>query len=348
MPSYQSPSGERVALNLDLNENTGGCSPRVLRKLASLTTVDIARYPDREAGERIAARFFGLLPEQVLLTNGVDEGLQLFAFTYLSEGDEVIVTDPTFGMYPLDITATGATMVSVCSDESFAFPLTKLLAAITPRTKMIMIANPNNPTATVAAREDLVGVIEAAPNIAVLIDEAYFEFYGETVIDLLPKYDNLFVSRTFSKAYGLAGLRIGAMLGNVEQIGYIRRITPPFNVNSVALACLPVAIGDQQFVADYLRQVFDGRSRLQSLCADLGLKFWPSYTNFVLVRVGSNCREFLGAMNKRGINLRDRSKDAGCDGCVRITVGTADQNVLLLESMRAVVAELGLARRVTA
>ena len=108
MPSYHSPSGERAALNLDLNENTGGCSPRVLRKLASLTTVDIARYPDREAGERVAARFFGLAPEQVLLTNGVDEGLQLLAFTYLSEGDEAIVTDPTFAMYPVDVAAAAA------------------------------------------------------------------------------------------------------------------------------------------------------------------------------------------------------------------------------------------------
>src|SRR3954467_7155927 len=98
MPSHHSPAADRLRLNLDLNENTGGCSPRVLRKLASLTTTDISQYPDRESGERIAARFFGLAPEQVLLTNGVDEGLQLLAFTYLNEGDEVIVTDPTFNM----------------------------------------------------------------------------------------------------------------------------------------------------------------------------------------------------------------------------------------------------------
>jgi histidinol-phosphate aminotransferase len=348
MPSYRSPSAERVALNLDLNENTGGCSPRVLRKLASLTTVEIASYPDRESGERVAARFFRLSPEQVLLTNGVDEGLQLLAFTYLSEGDEAIVTDPTFGMYPVDIAATGAEMVSVFSRDDFAFPLASVLAAINARTKMIMVANPNNPTATVAARDDVIRVIEAAPNAAVLIDEAYFEFYGETVLDLLPKYDNLFVARTFSKAYGLAGLRIGAMLGNPDQIGYIRRITPPFNVNSVALACLPAAIGDRQFVAGYLRQVFDGRSRLQSLCMELGLKFWPSYTNFVLVRVGRQYGEFLKAMNARGINLRDRSRDAGCEGCVRITIGTAEQNARLLDAMREAVAELGLAGKVIA
>jgi histidinol-phosphate aminotransferase len=320
----------------------------VQKRLASLTTVDIASYPDREGGERIAARFFGLAPEQVLLTNGVDEALQLLAFTYLSEGDEVIVADPTFAMYPVDVAATGATLLGVFSDNNFAFPLQGVVNAITSRTKMILIANPNNPTATVAPREDLIKVIESAPNAVVLIDEAYFEFYGETVLDLLPKYENLFVSRTFSKAYGLAGLRIGAMLGNPQQIGYIRRITPPFNVNVVALACLPVAIGDQQFVADYLRQIFDGRSRLQSLCSELGLHFWPSYTNFLLVKVGAKHSEFMQAMQRRGVNLRDRSNDPGCDGCIRITIGTAEQNEVLFEAVKAVVAEMGIARKVPA
>jgi histidinol-phosphate aminotransferase len=344
MPAYHSPSGARLGLNLDLNENTGGCSPRIVRKLASLQTSDISQYPDREAGERIAARFFRVSPEEALLTNGVDEALQLLAFTYLSEGDEAIITDPTFNMYPVDVAATGATLVAVQSDAKFSFPLDKVLNAITPRTKLIAIANPNNPTATVAARQDLIRVIEAAPNAAVLIDEAYFEFYGETVLDLLPKYENLFVTRTFSKAYGLAGLRIGALMGNAEQVGYVRRIAPPFNVNVIALACLPVAIGDQQFVADYLRQVFDGRSKLQSLCGELGLRYWPSNTNFVLVKIGDKCGKFIEAMRDRGISLRDRSKDPGCGGCVRITIGTAEQTAQLLGTMKAVVAELGLGK----
>jgi histidinol-phosphate aminotransferase len=344
MPAYHSPAEARLGLNLDLNENTGGCSPRVLRRLASLQTTDISQYPDREAGERLVARFFRVSPEQVLLTNGVDEALQLFALTYLSEGDEVIVTDPTFNMYPLDVAMAGATLVAAPSERDFSFPLEKVLAAVTPRTKMIAIANPNNPTATVASRTDLIRVIEAAPEAAVLIDEAYFEFYGETVLDLLPKYDNLFVARTFSKAYGLAGLRIGAMMGNAEQIGYLRRVTPPFNVNTVALACLPVAISDQQFVADYLREVFDGRSRLQSLLSEMGLRFWPSFTNFVLVEVGEKHHDFITAMQQHGINLRDRSNDPGCEGCVRITIGTAAQNAMLFEAIKSVLINLGIAK----
>ncbi len=344
MPAYHAPSGARLGLNLDLNENTGGCSPRVLRKLQSLRTTDISQYPDREAGERVVARFFRVMPEQVLLTNGVDEALQLFALTYLGEGDDAIVVDPTFNMYALDVAMTGATQVTVQSDADFAFPLAKVLAAITAKTKMILIANPNNPTATIVPGADLMKVIEAAPNAAVLVDEAYFEFYGETVLDLLPKYSNLFVARTFSKAYGLAGFRIGALMGNAEQIGYVRRITPPFNVNTLALAILPTAISDQQFVADYLRAVFDGRSKLQSMCGELGLRFWPSYTNFVLVEIGRKHAEFIDVMKQRGISLRDRSKDPGCEGCVRITIGTAEQNATLLKEMRSVLLELGIAK----
>src|SRR5262249_17823568 len=161
----------RLGLNLDLNENTGGCSPRVVQKLASLQATEIALYPDREAGERLVARFFRVTPEQVLLTNGADEALQMFAQTYLSEGAEVVVTDPTLHVYPIGGGGAGPNLVAVRSDADFSFPLDKVLNAVTARTKMILLANPNNPTATVVPRADLIRVIESAPNAAVLIDE---------------------------------------------------------------------------------------------------------------------------------------------------------------------------------
>ena len=127
---------------------------------------------------------------------------------------------------------------------------------------MIALANPNNPSGTAAAPRELLRIVEAAPNAAVLIDEAYFEFYGESVMPFLSQYDNLFVARTFSKAYGLAGLRIGILAGSANQMEMVRRVSSPYNVNAAALAVLPVALSDQQYVADYLRQVFDGRRRI--------------------------------------------------------------------------------------
>jgi histidinol-phosphate aminotransferase len=182
--------------------------------------------------------------------------------------------------------------------------------------------------------------MEAAPDAAVLIDEAYFEFYGESVLPYMSHYDNLFVARTFSKAYGLAGLRIGILAGSVKQMEMVRRVSSPYNVNAAALAVLPVALSDQQYVADYLRQVFDGRLRLQSLFAELGLHYWPSLANFVLVRIGPQYRKFIEAMQRRGILVRDRSSDPRCEGCVRITIGNAEQSERLLVAVREAVGEI--------
>ena len=341
MKAYRSPSAGLTGLNMNMNENTAGCSQRVFRKLSSLTAEEVSRYPHRDRDEEIVARFLGVTKEQVVLTNGVDEGIHLICETYLREEDEAILVVPTFGMYAIYIQATGAKIVTIGMHADFSFPIDEIIAAITPRTRMIALANPNNPSGTAAEPKELLRIIEAAPNAAVLIDEAYFEFYGESVLPYVSKYDNLFVARTFSKAYGLAGLRIGILVGSLNQMEMVRRVSSPYNVNAAALAVLPVALSDQQYVADYLRQVFDGRLRLQSVFAELGLKYWPSLANFVLVRIGPQYREFVEAMQRRGILVRDRNSDPGCEGCVRITIGNAEQNERLFAAVREAVGELG-------
>lgn len=348
MKAYRSPSAGLTGLNMNMNENTAGCSPRVFRKLAALTADEISRYPHRDHDEEIVARFLGLTKDQVVLTNGVDEGIHLICEAYLREEDEAILVVPTFGMYAIYIQATGAKIVTIAMHPDFSFPIDEIIAAITPRTRMIALANPNNPSGTAAAPRELLRIVEAAPNAAVLIDEAYFEFYGESVLPFLSQYDNLFVARTFSKAYGLAGLRIGILAGSANQMEMVRRVSSPYNVNAAALAVLPVALSDQQYVADYLRQVFDGRLRLQSLFAELGLHYWPSLANFVLVRIGLQYRDFIDAMQQRGILVRDRNSDPGCAGCVRITIGNAEQNERLFAAVREACRELGLAQKVTA
>lgn len=340
MKAYRSPSAGLTGLNMNMNENTAGCSPRVFRKLSALTAEEISRYPHRDRDEEIVARFLGVAKEQVVLTNGVDEGIHLICEAYLREEDEAILVVPTFGMYAIYIQATGAKIVTIPMHADFSFPIDEIVAVVTPRTKMIALANPNNPSGTAAAPRDLLRIAEAAPNAAVLIDEAYFEFYGESVLEYVSRYDNLFVARTFSKAYGLAGLRIGILVGSVNQMEMVRRVSSPYNVNAAALAVLPVALSDQQYVADYLRQVFDGRMRLQSLFAELGFHYWPSLANFVLARIGSRYREFIEAMQSRGILVRDRNSDPGCEGCVRITIGNAEQNGRMLAAVREVAGEL--------
>jgi len=348
LSAYQAPAAGRSGLNLDLNENTGGCSPRVLARLKSLNSLDVARYPEREDGERLVADFLGLSADQVLLTNGVDEGLHLLAETYLGEGDEAILIAPTFTMYPIFIQATGAHIVEIPCGEDFGYPTDRVLqAAINSRTRLIAIANPNNPTGTTVAREDLMRVLRAATDAAVIVDEAYFEFFGESLLDQLPNFENLFITRT-SKAYGLAGLRLGALVGAPNQVDLIRRFVSPFNVNGVALACLGEALGDQEFMQSYVEQVREGRAHLQQFCKEMGLHYWPSQANFVLVRVGPRSRDLSAALERRGVLVRDRSSEPGCAGCIRITIGLREHTEQLLAALRAALAEIGADRRVSA
>jgi histidinol-phosphate aminotransferase len=343
MSPYLSPIVSRAGLSLDLNESMAGCSPRVLSRLHSLSAADVSLYPEREAGERMVANFLGLRSEQVLLTNGVDEALALLFANYLSPGDELLFADPTFVMYPMLGQALGAQVVRLQSSEDLTLPVADFLRRISSRTRVIAIANPNNPTGLATARADLLKITEAAPDAAVLVDEAYFEFCGEfcgqTLLPDLASHPNLFVARTLSKAYGLAGLRLGVLAGATEQIACIRRHSLPFNVNSVVLACLEEALADQAFVRDHVAQVKQGREQLEQLFGELGLRFWPSQANFVLVRVGTTAKVFAESMRRRGILVRDSSANPGCEGCVRITVGTPSQMDGVVQAIRESIEE---------
>jgi histidinol-phosphate aminotransferase len=341
---YRSPIVSRAGLSLDLNESMAGCSPRVLARLHSLSAKDVSLYPEREVGERLVANFLGVTPEQVLLTNGMDEALSLLFTTYLNPDDELLFADPTFVMYPMLGEALGARLVRQQSGEDLALPVADLLARISAHTHVVAIANPNNPTGLAASPADLLKITESAPDAAVLIDEAYFEFQSEefcggTLLPALASHPNLFVARTFSKAYGLAGLRLGVLVGDPEQIGYIRRLSEPFNVSSLALACVEEALADQAFVREHVAQVKQGREQLAQLFQEFGLRFWPSQTNFVLVRVGASTQVFVESMQRRGILVRDSSANPGCEGCVRITVGTPEQMDKVLRGIREAVAE---------
>lgn len=336
---YHSPILSREGLSLDLNESMAGCSPRVLARLHSLSAKEVSLYPQREAGERLVANFLGVAPEQVLVTNGMDEALSLVFTAYLDAGDELLFADPTFVMYPMLGAALGAEVVRVRSGEDLTLPVADLLARISARTRVIAIANPNNPTGLAATRADLLKIVESAPDAAVVIDEAYFEFCGggltcRTLIPDLARHPNLFVARTFSKAYGLAGLRLGVLTGAAEQIDYLRRLSLPFNVNSVVLACLEEALADRAFVSEHVAQIKRGREQLTRLFNDPGLRFWPSQTNFVLVRIGDSAKAFAEAMKRRGVLVRDFSASPCCEGCVRITIGTPKQMDEVLPAIR--------------
>jgi histidinol-phosphate aminotransferase len=341
---YHPPLAGRTGLRLDFNENTKGCSLRVLERIRQISPEELARYPEREPVEKRIATKLGLNPDQALLTNGVDEAIHLLCETYLDPADEVIIVTPTFGMYEVLAAATGARVIRVECQGEFRFPLTETLVAVNGRTRFIVIASPNNPTGTVASRTDILQLCNVAPHAAVLVDEAYYEFYGETVLPDVSSTANLFVARTFSKAYGLAGLRAGILAGDATQMALVRRVASPYNVNAVALLALPAAIADTEYVARYVEQVKRGRERLASTLKSLGIRYWPSHANFLLAYMGERHRDFVGGMRQRGILVRDRSTDPGCDGCVRITIGTSEQMDQVLPALEQVLQEIGLTK----
>ena len=334
MKEYHPPLGCRDALRLDFNENTLACSPAVGQVLASISTGALTRYPEREPVETKVAQHLGLAAEQVVLTNGVDEAIHVLFEAFLDTGDELLLPVPTYTMYEVYASATEARVVSVQAGDDLRLPMENLLDAITPRTKIIAIANPNSPAGTVIARAQIEAIARRAPHAIVLVDEAYFHFHGETVVDLIGAVPNLMVARTFSKAYGLAGLRVGVLAGTTESMRWVRRVLSPYSVNSVALACLPAALDDTSYLNWYVGEVRAARAEFEAALDAESVRRWPSSANFVLVEIGARHAEFVRRMNVAGVLVRDRSNDPGCDGCVRITIGTRKQMTMATAALK--------------
>jgi histidinol-phosphate aminotransferase len=323
-------------LRLHLNENTGGCSPRVIDAIRRLQPTDISTYPSYPSLVLTIARYFDVDPEWVLLTNGLDEGILMAAVGHISKARihdaETIVPTPAFDPYPNSTAAAGATAVRVPANPDLSFPTDAVIRAITPRTRMIFLNTPNNPTGQLISIEDLNRISRAAGNAIVLIDEAYIEFGGESFVPHVTQHANVLVGRTFSKAYGLAGMRVGIVIGQPAALQPVRDVTLPFNINVIALTAVQAALEDTDFLPRYAAEVAQSRELLYAACRRLGLQYWESAANYVLVRVGETA-PFIQALSARRIHVRDRSKDPATPGCVRITTG-------VLEHTRAAVAAL--------
>jgi histidinol-phosphate aminotransferase len=342
MKEYHPPLGSRELMRLDFNENTLACSPRVREVLGNISAGALTRYPERGPVEGVVAAHLGLAPQQVALTNGVDEAIHVLFETFLEAGDELMLPVPTYTMYEVYASATDARVVTVQAGDDLQFPFERLLAAITPKTKIIAIANPNSPSGSVATRTQLLEIAQRAPHAVLLVDEAYFHFHGETLIDRVAASPNLIVARTFSKAYGLAGLRLGVLAGPVELMRWVRRVLSPYSVNSLALVCLPAALEDAAYLDWYANEVLMARTEFETAIDAVKLRRWPSRANFILIDIGPKHAEFVHLMRASGVLVRDRSNDPGCDGRVRITVGTREQMCSAAVALNEAIATLHL------
>lgn len=337
MQAYSPPQSGRLGkLRLDFNENTVGCSPKVIEAITSAVTAEtLSMYPEYSRARATVAEFLGVDAEQMTFTNGTDEAIALLLNTFVEAGTDVLVLAPSYAMYRFYGELAGANVREVAYQvaDNLAFPLQDLLNAITPNTRAICIANPNNPTGTPASEAELRAVLAAAPHAAVLVDEAYVEFSGVTAISWLDEFPQLFVSRTFSKAFGMAGLRCGCLCSNERNVAWLRKAQSPYSVNVVAVAAAVAAVGDTQYVQSYVAEVLAARLVVEAGLTELGLKWYESSGNFILFDVGDRAKTLRDKLSETGILIRDRSYEIA--GCVRVTIGTKTQMHKFLTELRS-------------
>ncbi|HEX5431306.1 MAG TPA: aminotransferase class I/II-fold pyridoxal phosphate-dependent enzyme, partial [Bryobacteraceae bacterium] len=281
-------------------------------------------YPEYAEALRELASFFGVSSEEFALTNGTDEAIQLLVHTFVESGSNVIALKPSYAMYRFYAELAGACIheIGYCQ-ETLEFPLDELIGAIRPETRAILIANPNNPTGSAVQLGGIRKILEAARHAAVLIDEAYFEFSGITALPWIREYKNLFVSRTFSKVYGMAAMRFGCLFSYAENVQWLRKAQSPYSVNSLAALAARAAVRDREYVEEYVAEVLKARRLACEGFDRLGIRYFPSEANFVLFYAGERAIPIRDALRERGVLVRDRSYEIS--GCVRVTIGTCAQ-----------------------
>jgi histidinol-phosphate aminotransferase len=326
MAPYSPPTGGREGkLRLDFNENTVGCSPRVIEYLKEkLSAGALSVYPEYVEAKHELAAFFGVGEDELLFTNGTDEAIQVLVNTYVDDHDDVVILRPSYAMYRFYAEVAGASVREVdYRSGDLAFPLEELLSTIRPETKAVLIANPNNPTGTAVCLDGVQQILEKASNAAVLIDEAYFEFSGVTALPMIASTPNLFVSRTFSKVYGMAAMRFGCVFSQSGNIRYLHKAQSPYSVNALAALAARAAIRDTDYIETYVDEVLAARALAYAGLEKLGIPAYPSQANFILFQAGERAVPVRDELRRRGVLIRDRSYEI--PGCVRVTIGTREQ-----------------------
>jgi histidinol-phosphate aminotransferase len=342
---YEKSVAPASGLRLHLNENTAGCSPKVMAALNALTREDMAYYPDYDRTVASATARLGVPADELILTNGLDEGILAAAVCALrasgSTTPEAIIVVPAFDMYAVCTDAMRGRVVNVPLAHDLGFPLDGVLRAINPATRLIFLTSPNNPTGQVIPRHHILTVAKAAPNALVFLDEAYADFADESLIHDTEarRLPNLVVGRTFAKAYGLAGLRAGAVVGDRTTIEPFRQVVPPFSLNVCAAVALTAAFEDVEYYEWYRDQVRTSKTIVYDALDRFGVRYWRSAANFVLVDFGSNARRVLDGLATRHVYVRDRTRDPASPGCVRVTTGVVEHTQKFVAALEEVLCD---------
>ena len=332
--------GIKQVIKLASNENPLGCSPRATAAIQNHLT-DLSLYPDGNAYalKQALSEHLGVQPEQLVIGNGSNEVLELVARAFAAEGDEIIYAQYAFIVYALSAKAVGATGVEVPA-KGYGHDLPAMAKAVTDKTKVIYLANPNNPTGTLFGRAEWEAFMAQVPeHVMVVLDEAYLEYVEAddypNGLDYLDRYPNLVITRTFSKAYGLAGLRVGYLVGHPQVVDYLNRIREPFNVNSLALVAAESALQDQGFIQRSVALNRQGRAALIEFLERHQLAYIPSAGNFVTVEIGEKAAEVNQALLQNGVIVRPIA-NYGLPHHLRISIGSASEMQYLVRVLREV------------
>ena len=338
-----SERGDEDAYKLDWNEATIAPSPKVSEALSqAMTDGHFEWYPELGAEKLTEAleTYTGVPKESIIVTNGSDDALLLLARTYLRASTEVIVPVPTYTHFMVYAGGQNARIQKIRWPDPFQKSVRTLERSISSTTRMVYLVSPNNPTGTVWSEEEVERLCRRHPHTMFVVDEAYHEFSGETVIHLTQKYANLAVTRTFSKAFGLAAFRVGYVAAHPRIIDHLWRLHNPKSVNHFAQIAATAAVNDQEYLKGYVDEVRKARAEFTDRLQDLDVEVHETPANYVVVRT-TKPKRLAAALAERNVYVRDRSTMPGMAGCVRVTIGTREQMRDVASKFEAVLKEIG-------
>jgi len=328
------PFIENYRLKLDLNENAIGSSPKVINAIKNITDKDIKYYPAYGEITNKLANYNNVSPEMILPTSGADEAINYIYDTFIEPSDTVLAVTPSFAMPKIYAGILGCTYQEVHYTEKFIFPLESVLENITEKTKLIIITTPNNPTGEAISRDSLLKILEKANGKYVLIDETYYNYADESFIDLLKKYQNIFITRSMSKDFGLAGLRFGYIIASKENINHIKKVLRPFSVNNIALKAAIAALDDREHLNYVVAQVKESKKLLTEGLKDIAIKIYPSNANFILADFGEKAEFVYKKLLNSSIKVKNFGKTKNLENCLRIALPAVEDTKYILNSLK--------------
>lgn len=344
---YRTPLDKRDRLKflrLDKNEDTVGLPEEVIQKILSEVTPDfLSTYPLTYRLYESLSKYLSVSEEHLLITAGSDAAIKAAFEVFVEPCDEVIIPEPTFAMFEVYADLFHGELKRITYESDLSLPMEKMLESITPKTKLIALPNPNSPTGTIVARNEILNLLKHAQVVGatVLVDEAYYPFYPHTVIDLIDEYQNLIVTRTFSKAFGLASVRLGFAVAHPETIKYLSKFKPIYEVNSFAVLFGCTILNHGELMEKKVQEVMEGKRFIESEMKRLGLRTYPSYTNFIHIEVGkSNVEPLVEDMHKAGILIRAGFAHNTLKHCVRITLGPVPQMKYVVQKIEEYMSEV--------